>query len=376
MAKIGTTPAANRYDGLATGAGFIYSFETQEGIPVDASSAFLRELSPFTIRIVPPDALFSISEAAKQSVTGLSGLGLGAAQTQAFASAEQASVNLISDAAKANDFTGFTSSIANSLARVTLIDVSTARLQSAVADGQFLSEKGDEFLSTIVDAGTAADIALQLQHILTAPPLTLLINPTSMNISYTKSQSYGSRVRTGHIFEAWGEEQPKISFSGTTGGFVAGVGASAGTFPVENGQANSVSGLQYGSKRDSAAWQNFMSLYTFYRNNGYIYDTLGASDAHLFVGALAIDYDQWTYIGHIESFSYGYEEEQPHRVTFDLDFTVSRMFDWAQAGSVVLPMNSPMAGNIGQVGSAGTTALSITTGSDEDVAQTPLDLMG
>ena len=45
---------ASRYDGLSTGSAIAYSFETQEGLPVDAGNPILRELSPFTFRIIPP----------------------------------------------------------------------------------------------------------------------------------------------------------------------------------------------------------------------------------------------------------------------------------------------------------------------------------
>lgn len=379
MAKIGDTPAASRYEGLATGPNVIYTFEVQPGLPVDASNASLRNLSPFTIRILPPDVLFSTAALVEAEInTGVSGVGAGA--SDAFAAAQRRSVDLITQASRAADGNALADDLANALSTVTLVDVDTSTLQRYVSEGTFLTNQSSEYTSTIVDLATAADIALQLQYILAAPPLTLLINPTDMNINHTKIQSYATRTRYGYIFESWGEEQVKLTFSGSTGGFMAGVGISAGSVSAADGQTSSVSGLQYAAKRDSAAWQNFISLYTFYRNNGYIYDTIGSSEAHHLIGALAIDYDQWTYVGSIDSFNYSYDEGSPHRVTFDIDFTVSRMYDWATAPSVVLPMNSPTVspGNVGSAGTSQATGSRLAGSAEEasDVAQVPLDLFG
>jgi len=173
---------------------------------------------------------------------------------------------------------------------------------------------------------TAADIAWQLSTVLNAPPLVLLINPTSMEITYTKVQQFQDRTRYGFLFQAWGEEQPKITFSARCGAFVTGG-----------------KGVQYASKRDSRAWQNLMNAFHFYKNNGYIYDTIGKSNAHLFVGALSIHYDQMVYYGNMESFGWGYDENnQLGGVEFSIEFTVTAMLDTAQQKFVVTPMKSPI----------------------------------
>lgn len=308
MARLGTAPAASRYDGIGVGPSMAYLFETQVGIPVDGTNALLRDLSPFVVRLVPPDALLDV--------------------------ASNGDINLITAAGLGASTTGTSSSIATALRTVTAVGTSsspTNQLASFVAGGQFFTDADATFASALSDAFTAADIALQVQRILDAEPLVLLVNPTDMSTQHTKIQSYQSRTRTGVVFEAWGEDQVTISFSGTTAGFVAGA---SGT---EDGRTTSASGYQAASRRDSAAWQNFSSLYHFYRNNGYIYDTIGRSEAHLFVGSVAIDFDQWTYQGHIESFSYRFEEGSPHKVTFELEFKASRVYDRAASTSVVLP---------------------------------------
>ena len=46
-------PAAGEYAGLGTGPSIEWSYEDQSSIPVDGSSRRARQLSPFTIRILP-----------------------------------------------------------------------------------------------------------------------------------------------------------------------------------------------------------------------------------------------------------------------------------------------------------------------------------
>jgi hypothetical protein len=322
MAQTGSSPPANRYDGIGVGPTFAYTFESQEGIPMDGTNAILRDLSPFVLRLVPPDALLEMAS-----------------------TSEAEAVDLIQAAALGASTATPSRSVASMLSTVTATGTTgnpTGQLESFVANGQFFTDADAAFVSSLADAYVAADIALQLQRILEAEPLTLLVNPTTMSVQWTKLQSYQSRTRFGFVFEAWGEEQAVVTFSGTTAGFVAGAVDTSSPYGAQvTGATSSVSGYQAAARRDSAAWQNFMSLYHFYKNNGYIYDTVGKSMAHLFVGAVAIDYDQWTYLGHIDSFSYRFDEGSPHKVEFDLEFKASRVYDRAQSSSVVMPLRSP-----------------------------------
>lgn len=193
------------------------------------------------------------------------------------------------------------------------------------------------------DLAQARDVIVQLNKVLATPPLTLLINPEQLQITYAKKQSYQDRNRFNYIFQSWGEEQVRLNVSGRSGGFVVatpnGAGAfertgSGGLVPAENDE---VSGYQYASKWDSIAWQNLMGLFAFYRNNGYIYDGGGRprSEAHLFVGNIEIVYDQWVYVGNFENFQYQYEEGKQHgAVAFSFEFVASFIFDRAQAGEI------------------------------------------
>lgn len=322
MAKIGEAEAADRYDGIAVGPRLDYTWEVQSNLPVDGSNSLLRDLSPFTLRFVPPDALL----------------------VAAAAEANLEPVDLITAAAQGADRNALAAQLSEKLAAVSPITAGDSTLATFVANGQVLSTSGTDYYPTIANAAQAADIALQLKRMLAAPPLTLLVNPREMSITYTNIQNYSTRTRLGFVFERWGEDQPSITFSGSTGAFMAGAADAPGTdvyTAQSSGTTTVVSGMQFASKRDSAAWQNLMALLHFYRSNGYIYDTLNKTEAHLFIGAIAIDYDQWTYVGHIESFEYTYDEGQPNRVEWSMEFKVGRMYDNSEATYAVLPMSAP-----------------------------------
>ena len=314
MAKIGTAEIAGRYDGIAVGPRQEYSFETQTGFPVDGSSEALREQSPFTLRLLPPDALLEAAALAEDGST--------------------TNVDLITAAALGASQNSVAGQLSTYLSRVSPVEATTAELETFLASGQVFS--GDQAMQTLADALVAADIALQLRRILEAPTLTLLINPNQMAINHTNIQNYATRTRYGFIFERWGEEQPTISFQGSTGAFYA--GSTSGAVGAR-GTSATASGRGYAVKRDSASWQNLMSLFHFYRNNGYIYNTVDNSEAHHFVGAVAIDYDQWTYVGHIESFEYGYEAANGERINWSMEFKVDRMYDNAMQNTVVSPLS-------------------------------------
>jgi hypothetical protein len=299
---------------------------------------------------MPPDSLLEAAARLSGGVDLLSASGAAVAagdpNAAAIRDAQAASVDLITDAARASDPNGLSRQVSQSLERVTAIGAAASVLETFVSSGQFLADHDSAEYATLADAVTAADIALQLRRIADAPTLTLLVNPNQMAITHTNIQDHSSKTRYGFSFERWGEDQPTISFSGSTGAFIAGMRGGLGEDPTAarvSRQTGGPSGVQFASKRDSAAWQNLVSLIHFFRSNGYVYDAAGGSDAHLFVGAIAIDYDQWTYVGHIESFDYSYDEGIPHRIEWSMEFKVDRLYDWAQSPSVVLPMTSPTA---------------------------------
>lgn len=196
------------------------------------------------------------------------------------------------------------------------------------------STDGAKIDYAITDQKVAQDMANQLNRILNVPPLTLYINPTQLQTSFNKIQQYQDRSRYGYIYHTWGEEQPKLSVSGKIGAFLAGK-----TGPV----TNVADGVQFASKRNSASFQQLMNLLVFFKNNGYIQDTIGKSATPLMVGIVSIEYDQNTYLGYFDSFSWGYTEmAQNGGIEFSFEFTVTQQYDNSQSVAAVAPLKAPV----------------------------------
>jgi len=314
-------PPPLAYEGLQVGPGLTVEYEPNVTIPVDGANQLLRSLSPFIFRIEPPFVF--ANDPAFTDQTNDKGIGT-------FSNALRSS----------QGFGSARGAIGRQFAFGSLGAPATSVEQFVSKSGDAQAKGGDDpdglFLvdgtppdslgkPAITDMFTAVDIAMQLQAALNTPPLVLLINPQSLSMSFTKLQQFQDRTRFGYVFQAWGEEQPTLSISARCGAFYSG------------GR-----GVQLASRRDSASWQNLMNALTFYRNNGYIYDTVGKSNANHFVGVISIHYDGWIYYGNMESFSYTYEEaNQLGGVVFEMEFKVSTMVDASQSNLVVTPMRAP-----------------------------------
>jgi len=349
-----TPPVASRYNGLGVGPRLSYEYETQVGIPVDGTNATVRTYSPFTIAIIPPNPNTTSS-------TGMS-------NTMSFA------------AAAASTGSKNTSGIATGLLSDYRGTSYVSNLQ-AVAAASAPRPAGLNLPPTSIlsDAYTAADIKVQRDFMdrMSKEPLTLLVNPTEMTVTRERIHSYQARTRFGYVYQVWGDQQVKVSFSGSTAGFVA--GSSRGYQALVEHDTGSPSGYQWGSRKDSAAWQNFVALMQFYRNNGYVYDTLGRSEAHLMIGSVRITYDDIVYEGHIESLNYSFDEGSPHRVQFDMDFTAGIINDQSRASGAVSPMAQPtgdakarFAAVATPVGNAVSSAARSVGGFVREVSSTPM----
>lgn len=187
--------------------------------------------------------------------------------------------------------------------------------------------RGSTDNSILPDPVTLADMVFQIQAIESTPDLTLLINPKSFDLSYSKIQQHQEFVRTGTVFQSLlGEELPKLSCSGQIGAYVASnrnpeLGANAPGVPGPDG-------VSYFSKRDSLSFQNFISIFNFYLNNGYIYDLVGRSRANHYIGYISIFWDGKEYQGTFESFNYSYTETaQNGGLEYDFSFVVSKILD-------------------------------------------------
>ena len=305
------------YQGLSYDPAFSVQYEPNLAPQVEGSDALLRKLSPFTLRIELPLVYSSFTSFQTNSIS-----------VNTFGNAQQ-TVQGYDNARTTLARTGLgtMSGTAQSPPEYIAQNAASSQTRGTRTGGQAQDSRSSGKLGepAIADFMTATDIARQLAAVLNAPPLTLLINPSSMRLSYTKLQNYTDRTRYGYLHHEWGDEQVKISITAKCGAFYSG------------GR-----GVSYASKRDSVAWQNLMNAFSFYKHNGYIVDTLGASYAHLFVGALSIHYDQWIYYGNMDQFSWSYnDKDQLGGVEFTMEFVANSIIDTAQPINVVAPMKSP-----------------------------------
>ncbi len=152
------------------------------------------------------------------------------------------------------------------------------------------------------------DLVDQWADLVSTEPLTWMINPQSFSVAYSKIAQFSEATRKGFVYQAWGDDEPRISITGTIGGFYS-----------------ADRGLHWMSRHDSVAWQHFMEILTRFRNGAAIYDRAGGSRALRAVGWQRIDYDGVAWIGHMESFDYSVEADKPHGGwPFTIEFVVSR----------------------------------------------------
>ena len=171
--------------------------------------------------------------------------------------------------------------------------------------------------------------ALALDRMRTTPPLRLLVNPTSIKISSEKVISDGNFTREGPVIEHWGEQQDKLSLSGKLAAFFA-----IDTLPSDD--ANNLGGgpgLTRVARQYSASYQNFMSLYLLYRNNGGLYvNTLADTMKNnllsrlSLLGSIYIYYDNTLYIGSFDSFNITEADTTPYSLEYNIEFTVRATF--------------------------------------------------
>ena len=316
-------PAPLAYQYLNVGPELSIEMEDISTDQIDNTRQMLRNLSPFVIQIEPPAAFQSYTSApnaANSPNIGLYDIANGTASSYQKArealtqdsflsgiSSKQTSMNpeefLASSGYKAGKLIG--------------------DLRDVTPDNADLSPRGRPALPDLL---TVMDMRLQVSNILNIPPLVLLINPASFQIQYTKIQQYQDRSRYGYILHTWGEDQAKVSFTAKCGAFISG------------GR-----GVHVASRNDSKSWQNMQNLMRFYKNNGYIYDTMGRSNAHLHIGSLSIRYDGFIYYGSMESFTFELNEDNElGGVEFNIEFAANGIQDTTPYTNIVQPMRAPL----------------------------------
>ena len=174
-------------------------------------------------------------------------------------------------------------------------------------------------------------LQISLEQMRRTPPLRMLVNPTSFKPSEEKVIADGSFSRNGTIVEHWGEQQIKISASGRLAGFYS---LDVGGSSVTEGAAGSSPGLGRMARNFSESYQNFLSLYLIYRNNGTIWleNTFAGEKSPkannlALVGSVYIYYDNVLYIGSFDSFNVTESDDKPFTLEYDYSFTVRARFE-------------------------------------------------
>jgi GH24 family phage-related lysozyme (muramidase) len=199
------------------------------------------------------------------------------------------------------------------------------------------SNLGQSFLQAQSAMITATQQAIQ--QMANTPPLKMLVNPTSFKLSAEKIIADGDWGRNGPIVEQWGEAQDKLEASGKVAAFysldVGGTGAAGGVYGGP--------GITRIARQYSAAYQNFLSLWLLYKNNGALWinpmafspmspNTGTASPAasqatNLSVlGSIYLYYDNILYIGSFDNFNLTESETAPYTLEYNFSFTVRATF--------------------------------------------------
>lgn len=193
---------------------------------------------------------------------------------------------------------------------------------------------GEEFQAAqqrMIDATLRA-----MEIIRNTPPLKMLVNPATFKITSTKITADGSRSRSQHIIEHWGEEQDKIDASGKLAGFFASdqVG---GDFYTAGQTLGSAPGITRTARQYSASYQNFLSLFLLYKNNGGMwlqdfYEQAVSSQSWYTpmnlstLGSVYIYYDNILYIGSFDSLSLSETDTAPYTLEYSFQFSVRATF--------------------------------------------------
>jgi hypothetical protein len=154
----------------------------------------------------------------------------------------------------------------------------------------------------------------QALQLLDLPPLFMYVNPTTFSLSHEFIASDGNRSRNGYIVEIWGEQLPKISMSGEVGAFWT---------DTKNAAGQKTGGLSVRYRKGSYAYQNFLSLYQIYRNNGYLYTQKKEGAVRIgLVGSVNLYYDGTIYTGSFDSLQITHSEDKPYTLSYQFSFTV------------------------------------------------------
>lgn len=174
---------------------------------------------------------------------------------------------------------------------------------------------GQQFLAA--QRSTIMLMRAALEQMAKTPPLRLLVNPQSFRVSSEKVISSGNWGRNGPIIEQWGDNQDKIEGSGKIAAY----------FSMDARNANGP-GLTRTARQFSTSYQNLLSLFLLYRNNGGVWfpDPLVPGSARVknlsLVGSVYLYYDDILYVGSFDSLSLSESDGMPFSLEYTFSFTV------------------------------------------------------
>lgn len=165
-------------------------------------------------------------------------------------------------------------------------------------------------------ASTAKLMQAALEQMANTPPLRLLVNPQSFRVSAEKLIASGGWGRNGPIIEHWGENQDKIEGSGKIAAY----------YSMEANKPNG--GLTRAGRQFSTSYQNLLSLFLIYKNNGGVWfpDPLLPSNVRgnnlSVIGSVYLYYDNILYIGSFDSLNLSETDGAPFTLEYTFSFTV------------------------------------------------------
>ena len=173
-----------------------------------------------------------------------------------------------------------------------------------------------------------------------AMSVTLLVNPTSLNINMSKIINR-TQTMTGWIEEHWGEELDTVTFQGASAAFVTNnyrfLNGST-TDDARMGEGTTNQGVTFynnntgvikqpyiqlteSGRRDSISYKNMKDLVKIFNTNGVVYDPDGFVAQRYYI---KISYDYGSYRGYFESFDITEESSNPYRFTYTVTFKVEK----------------------------------------------------
>jgi len=153
------------------------------------------------------------------------------------------------------------------------------------------------------------------------PPLTLLINPATLETKYTAKMA-DQRVRwtnsnIPYIFHVHHDELDILTATGKSAMFIS-----------------NIQGLTRIDRTKTIGYENSERLLAIYRNNGTNRNTKPNSSINPCViesvGRVILSYNGFIYKGHFTSFAWSENEAMPFNIDFNFEFKVTRTFDIGQ----------------------------------------------